>query len=64
MSASNPVHPKVKAAGAAGAALALAFTVLAAVGVVVPQDVQDAGSVVVADVALLVPAAVGWLKRP
>lgn len=59
---SLPLHPKVKAAVGVTSVLAAIFTVLAAVGVVVPNDVQNSASIVVADIAALIPLVVAYLK--
>lgn len=61
----NPmdIHPKVAAAGKVAGVLAAVFTVLSAVGVVIPEDLQNAVSTLVVDVALLVPVVVGYAKR-
>lgn len=59
----NPVHPKVGAAARVAGAVAAGFTILSAVGVVLPADLQTAVTTVAVDVALAVPVVVAYLKR-
>lgn len=56
------MHPKVRAGANVAGVVAAVFTVLAAVGIVVPDDVQNAASVVAVDIAAAVPVVAGWLK--
>lgn len=56
------LHPKVAAAAAVTTVLAAIFTILAAVGVIVPEGVQNAAAIVIADVAALIPLVVAYVK--
>lgn len=60
----NSLKPQPKVAAAGGIALVLTtlFTILAASGVVVPGDVQNAASVVIVDIATFVPVIVAYIK--
>lgn len=60
---SNPVHPKVKAAGKVASVAALIFSALAAIGVVLPADVQNVATVIAVDVAAAVPVVVAYFKQ-
>ena len=56
------MHPKVKAAATVASIVAAVFTFLAAVGVVVPDDLQNTVSVLAVDIAAAVPVVAGYLK--
>lgn len=63
LSPQNKPHPKVQAAINVTTPLAALFTILAAVGVVVPNDVQNTASILLVDVAAAVPIFVAYFKR-
>lgn len=57
-----PPHPRVKTAGKVAAVIGVVFTLLAAVGVVVPNDAQNVVTVLAVDIAAAVPVIAGYLK--